>query len=174
MAEDENQGHPLTQWNKAGRTLQWGGENYSTVGETAPLKNIQCVTIKLQVLSFNKTSRTECRNLNEHFSLKAVTPLIPTKLSLLETLFGTPLWGKESLKRQFMSHIRKKKSFHRLGCLKTGNPHSKDDTEKMKSVPQLLWRFRKDLWQVLSNSIIAGGTCVLLGQPLSMGGCSFG
>lgn len=76
---------------------------------------------------------TECRALNERFSLKVVTSLVPTKLHLLETLFGTPLWGEEGLKRQPMSHIRKEPSI-RFGCLKTENPHSKDDIEKMKSV----------------------------------------
>lgn len=66
----------------------------STVGEAAPLKNKHGVTIKLQVLSFNKTDMTDCRNLNERVSLKAVTALVPTKLPLLEPLFEAPLWGK--------------------------------------------------------------------------------
>lgn len=66
----------------------------STVGLAAPLKNIHSVTIKLQVLSFNKTNMIGYRNLNEHLSLKAVTSLVPTELLLLEPLFGTPLWGK--------------------------------------------------------------------------------
>ena len=99
----------------------------------APLKNIHSVTIKSQVLSFNKTSMTECRALNERFSLKVVTSLVPTKLHLLETLFGTPLWGKEGLKRQPMSHIKKQASIM-FGRLKTEYPRSKDDIEKMKSV----------------------------------------
>lgn len=110
---------------KAKTVAQWG--------RAAPFKNIHSVTIKSQVLSFNKTSMTECRALNERFSLKVVTSLVPTKLHLLETLFGTPLWGKEGLKRQPMSHIRKEPSIM-FGCLKTENPHSKDDIEKMRSV----------------------------------------
>ena len=76
---------------------------------------------------------TECRALNERFSLKVVTSLVPTKLHLLETLFGTPLWGKEGLKRQPMSHIKKQASIM-FGRLKTEYPRSKDDIEKMKSV----------------------------------------
>ena len=55
------------------------------------------MTIKLQDLSFNKTSMTECRTLSKHFSLKVVTSLVPTKLLFFEE--------RKALQRQFMSHL---------------------------------------------------------------------
>lgn len=98
MAKDEKQGEMMNSvvqsWEE---TTEGKGKNWSTVWEAAPLRNIHSVTIKLQVFSFNKTNMTECRTLNEHFSLKVVTSLVP----MLETLFETPLWGKEGLTRQF-------------------------------------------------------------------------
>ena len=38
-------------------------QRWAQWGEAAPLKNIHSVTIKLQVLSFNKTDMTDYRNL---------------------------------------------------------------------------------------------------------------
>lgn len=91
----------------------------SPVGLAAPLKNIHSVTIKLQVLSFNKTNTTGYRNLNDHLSLKAVTSFVPTKPPLLEPLFGIPLWGRAS---KAVHEPQEKISFQMLGCSKSEKP----------------------------------------------------
>lgn len=63
------------------------------------------MTIKLHVFRFNETNMTECRNLDEHFSLKVATSLVPTELPLSVRYLNSSL-GKV-LKRQLLSHIRK-------------------------------------------------------------------
>lgn len=69
------------------------GKNWSTAGKAAPWKNIHSVTIKLQVFSFNKTNMTECRNLNEHFSLSHYI-LSSNRATFVGAIIWTPLWGK--------------------------------------------------------------------------------
>lgn len=61
---------------------------------------------------------TECRTLNEHFSLKVITSLVPTKLPLLETLSGTLLWGKGGKKGSLWATLENNLPY--VGLFKNG------------------------------------------------------